>query len=185
MWTTVYRGRETRHPDAKGLHDLACLLAGPGVDIHVGELSGRALRPAAPMLDDRARREYRRRLAELQVDIDDADAAGDGERAARTRVEHDALVDQLSAAFGRSGRPRTLGADTERARKAVSKRIWIAVDDIHGRDADLGRAPRGRSTRGTTAPTDRGSPSSGRREVADATSEVAPPGVASEHEEES
>jgi tetratricopeptide (TPR) repeat protein len=74
-WTLGYGGTTVTVKDAKGLRDLAVLLRVPGQPVHAGDLlaaagagdAGRAaLRLGADeVLDDRARRELRARLAEL------------------------------------------------------------------------------------------------------------------------
>jgi hypothetical protein len=88
----------------------------------------------APMLDRTAMASYRARITELQDDIDDAEAANDIERASRARVELDALVDELSRSVGVGGRSRRAPDATERARKAVKRRIDTALgrlDRVH------------------------------------------------------
>jgi hypothetical protein len=80
-----------------------------------------------PALDRRALAEYRARLRDLDDDIADAESGHDPERAARARVERDALVAELTRAVGRGGRPRRLGDDTEKARKTVTARIHRAL----------------------------------------------------------
>jgi hypothetical protein len=124
--------------------DLAVLLAAPGREIHVSELAGVA--PGAlggsggEALDRRAIRAYRDRLAELAEEIDDADAAHDLARAERSRVEYDALVEQLSGSMGIGGRPRPAGADPiERLSKAVSARIRDAIRRLDAVQPPLGR----------------------------------------------
>ena len=77
------------------------------------------------MLDDRARREYRARLAELQREIDEAERDSDLARSSREREEMDALVEALAGALAIGGRSRALGSGAERARCAVSRwRAW-------------------------------------------------------------
>ena len=78
-------------------------------------------------LDRRALAEYRARLRDLDDDIADAESGHDPERAARARVERDALVAELTRSIGRGGRPRRLGDDTEKARKTVTARIHRAL----------------------------------------------------------
>jgi len=85
------------------------------------------------MLDDRARREYKQRLADLEDDIDDAAARGDDARSARLHAERDALVTELSRAYGLGGRPRRSGDPVERARSAVTQRVRDAIARL-GRD---------------------------------------------------
>jgi len=133
MWTLAYGGVTVRMRDAKGLSDLAVLLAAPGRQVPAADLiaaagagpAGRAdLRLGADeVLDATARRQIRARLADLSEDIAEAESWNDPERAARARAERDALLRELSAAAGPSGRPRLLGDQAERARKAVTARI--------------------------------------------------------------
>jgi hypothetical protein len=128
VWTLSYAGTTVRLPDAKGLHDIARLLANPGVEIPAADLVGPAARLEAtlgadPTLDAHAQAAYRRRLAELAAEIDAADADHDPERAAYARTERDTLVEALAAAYGLGRRGRRLGDAGERARKAVTARI--------------------------------------------------------------
>jgi tetratricopeptide (TPR) repeat protein len=139
MWTLAYGGVTVRMRDAKGLSDLAVLLAAPGRQVPAADLiaaagagpAGRAdLRLGADeMLDATARRQIRARLADLDEDIAEAESWNDPERAARARAERDALLHELAAAAGPAGQPRLLGDQSERARKAVTARIR----DIIGR----------------------------------------------------
>jgi hypothetical protein len=92
-----------------------------------------------PVLDEQARRAYQTRVHELQTEIDDAKQANDWARADRAEVELDALVEQLSQAFGLSGRHRTGGAAGERARAAVTHRIRAAIRRIADVDPALGQ----------------------------------------------
>ena len=111
--------------DAKGLHDLATLLANPGVEVTAYRLWGGPAEPpgADPVLDEWARAAYRRRLAELDELLDAADARGDPAASDRARAERSALLAELAAATGLGGRRRRLGDEDERARKAVTARV--------------------------------------------------------------
>jgi pimeloyl-ACP methyl ester carboxylesterase len=137
-WTIVFGAHEVRMRDSKGLAHLAELLANPGDEIEALQLAGgRAggLAPDAaadtgPLLDSAARRAYRKRLGELRVEIEQADAFHDVERAARARIEADTLVEQLSAATGLAGRDRRTGSAAERARLNVSRAIRSAIARI-------------------------------------------------------
>jgi hypothetical protein len=124
-WTLGYAGREVHLADAKGLHDLATLLANPGAEIAAYRLWGGAGEPpgADPVLDEPARAAYRRRLGELAAVLDAADARGDPTASERARAERSALLAELAAATGLGGRRRRLGDEDERARKAVTARI--------------------------------------------------------------
>jgi hypothetical protein len=139
VWALTFEDATAHLKDAKGLRDLAVLIASPGVDVHATELLGSADRGGADaVLDDAARDAYRRRLSELEADVSDAEADHDDERAARAKAERDALVDELTAALGLGGRARTLGDPTERARKAVTARIRDAIGRIADQHAALG-----------------------------------------------
>ena len=133
MWTLSYGGVTARMRDAKGLSDLAVLLAAPGRQVPAADLiaaagAGQAgladLRMGADeVLDATARRQIRARLASLGEDIAEAESWNDPERAARARAERDALLRELTAAAAPGGPPRLLGDQSERARKAVTARI--------------------------------------------------------------
>lgn len=129
--------------DAKGLADLAVLLAAPGRDVHVLTLAGatelRAARRPAPVLDYDARRAYHRWLRGLASAIDDATDRGDALTRERLESDRDTLLDELRRATGLGGRARSLGADAgERARKAVPARLRDAVRRVAASNADLG-----------------------------------------------
>ena len=140
FWTLSYRGRTIRMKDAKGLNDLARLISVPGHEIHVLDLAGDRADPTRPVmgrtghlgdvLDAQARAEYRRRLAELEGDLADAERCADLGRAERARAERDFIATELAAALGLSGRPRRTGDPAERARKAVTGRIRLTIGRI-------------------------------------------------------
>ncbi|WP_026875793.1 ATP-binding protein [Jiangella gansuensis] len=139
-WTITFHGTEAHLPDRKGLHDLAVLLAQPGEAVHAVQLhTGRPPRGGADeVLDEQAKNAYRRRLADLETDIDEAEADNDTYRAEQAHDERDALIAQLSAAVGLGGRDRRLGDESERARKAVTARIRDAIDRVDRAIPELG-----------------------------------------------
>ena len=63
----------------------------------------------------------------------------DSERVARAEIEIDAITDQLSSAYGLSGRTRTTGDPAERVRKAVTNRIKDSLSRIAVEHEPLGR----------------------------------------------
>jgi pimeloyl-ACP methyl ester carboxylesterase len=157
-WTASYGGLVATIRDCKGLHDIARLLAEPHREIHVLDLTSTAatgrrlsaaqlaesgLHVAAStndlLIDDVARQAYKRRINELEQELDDADERGDSETAARARVELDALVGQLTAAYGLAGHARRTPDDVERARKAVNRRIRDAKQRVARVHVALGR----------------------------------------------
>jgi hypothetical protein len=137
-WVVGYRETRFELPDMKGLHYLARLLAQPGQEVHVLDLTGGAQGDAGPVLDERAKREYRQRVRELQEEIEEAESWNDPERAAGAQVELDALTRQLAAAVGLGGRDRPTASSAERARVSVRKAVANAIAHIAEHDADLG-----------------------------------------------
>lgn len=134
-WSLRYDGRAVRVPDSKGLRDLAVLLAVPGRDVYVGDLLGRevgrvVVAGADPVLDARARAEYRARLGTLDTEIDEASAGNDLDRASRARLERDFLMRELAAATGLGGRSRNLDDQSDKARKTVTARIRYTIDRL-------------------------------------------------------
>ncbi len=79
VWTLVFGGVEARLPDAKGLRDLCTLVANPGVDIPAARLATDVpvTADASPVLDARAKTAYRRRLDDLDRELDRAAVRGD------------------------------------------------------------------------------------------------------------
>ncbi|MFD2094014.1 ATP-binding protein [Blastococcus deserti] len=141
VWDLTYAGRTVRLRDAKGLQDLARLLAAPGREIPAADLLGAphlATVGADPVLDDRARTAYRQRIAELDARLAEADAAGDARRGARLTEERAAVVHELVAASGLGGRRRRLGDAGERARSTVTARIRDALRHIEQAHPELG-----------------------------------------------
>jgi hypothetical protein len=132
-------------PDSLGIAQLARLLAAPaGSDVAATELAGMDAAPVpvahdlGAALDARAKREYRRRITELQDDIDQADADHDPERATLARLELDALVQELRRAVGLDGRDRPTGSGAERARVNVTRSLKRAVAALAEQVPDLG-----------------------------------------------
>jgi hypothetical protein len=88
---------------------------------------------ADPVLDQQALAAYRRRLSALDEDLAQAERWNDTERASRLRAEKDFLIHELAAAAGLGGRPRRLGAESERARLNVTRAIRSAIGRIRDR----------------------------------------------------
>jgi hypothetical protein len=147
VWTLAFADRTVHVPDAKGLRDIAALLAAPhsdvpAVDLLHGSVGGSARRPrtsgADPIIDETAREAYRLRLSTLDAEIDDALGRGDDQRAARLDAERDALLDELRKAAGLAGRTRRLGDERERARQTVTARVRDSIRRLRGVHPELG-----------------------------------------------
>ncbi len=151
QWTISYGRVTVRARDAKGLGDLATLLAAPDRPVAAVDLAGRAEHRLGsdPVLDETARRQLRARIADLDEEIDEAERWYDPERADRARGERDALVAEVARAVGLGGRARRLGDESERARKAVTARIRDAIGRIEQVHPQLGAHLRASVTTGT------------------------------------
>jgi hypothetical protein len=127
-----------------GMRHLATLLANPGkeipaVDLAAGLGTARSTEGSAqPVLDEQAKSTYKRRLTELQAEIDDLESADEADRAADVRTERDWLIAELAAAAGMNGRTRRFTGNEERARIAVGKAIRRALDRISTADPVIG-----------------------------------------------
>ncbi|HUR22682.1 MAG TPA: hypothetical protein VMZ73_02300 [Acidimicrobiales bacterium] len=143
VWLLSFDGTSVRLRDAKGLADLAVMLARPGREVHVAELAGAAElgpRPAPDaLLDDKAIASYRARLTVLVEEEDEADTMGDAQRSGLARAEREALVERLAADLGLGGRSRTAEDWAERTRKAVRRRVAGALKRIEAEHPPLGR----------------------------------------------
>jgi hypothetical protein len=142
VWLVGLGDPPVRMRDSKGLADIATLLARPGAEIHVAELLDAGLGSSAnndATLDRTAIASYRERLADLIDEENDADQAGDLERASRAREEREQITAQLSADLGLGGRPRMQDSHIERARKTVRTRIAHALKRIEDVHPTLGR----------------------------------------------
>ncbi len=151
-WLVAFEGHTVRARDLKGMRYLARLLAEPGRELHVldlvaaesggapgdGNVQRSALGDAGEMLDPQAKEAYRRRLAEIEEDIDEANAVGDDERAAQADAEREFLVKEIARAFGLGGRARPAASAAERARVGVTRAVRQAMSRIAEHHPALG-----------------------------------------------
>jgi tetratricopeptide (TPR) repeat protein len=150
-WRVVFDGRRLTVRDSRGMHHLARLLAAPGREFHVLDLvaaesddpdaTRRLLRDAGdvgPLLDDRAKRMYHRRLTEIEGDIEEAGADNDLARREQAELERSFLIGELSRAVGLGGRDRRAGAASERARAAVTQALRKAIGRLRDACPPLG-----------------------------------------------
>lgn len=145
-WAIGFGTESFQLRDARGLHYLAALLAQPDRDVAVVDLAGAVDatgarvpgRDAGEVLDATARAAYRRRLADLEEERDEAHRFNDGERAARADAEIDFLQRELAAAVGLGGRARRTVSSAERARVRVTKAIKTAIKRLGTESQPLG-----------------------------------------------
>lgn len=156
-WMICYHGKTAILKTTRGLNYICYLLHHPGRDVHVSELLANFMRPstqasgvtaakrlpnaadplfaagfsdAGPVLDPRAKAEYKHRLNDLRQELAEAQRFNDRDRATRAETEIDAIAQQLAAALGLGGRDRRSSSGAERARSAVTKRIKEAVHRV-------------------------------------------------------
>jgi hypothetical protein len=124
VWRIAWRGVPAVVKDSLGLRDLAILLAHANQPVPATRLAGTPDGTGGGLgdvLDPAARAAYRRRLAELDAEIDAGSETAERERAA--------IAAELAAATGLHG-VRIAGDPADRARKAVTMRIRAAIRSI-------------------------------------------------------
>lgn len=140
-----FEGQKVRVRDLKGLRYLARLLAEPRREFHVLDLVAveQGTLPAGhpaeddaltadsgaglPVIDQQARDAYRRRLAEVDEDIDEATRLNDAGRLELAQHDRDYLIAELTHAVGLGGRHRAVGSNAERARMSVTRSLRYAI----------------------------------------------------------
>jgi tetratricopeptide (TPR) repeat protein len=159
--TVCFDGTTVLLHDLLGFRYLERLLAEPEREFHVLDLVAveRGSLPTVPRgsvagtddgltitdgghaglyLDDQARAAYRRRLSEIEEDIDDATLMNDPARLALASDDREYLIAELSRAVGLGGRARLAGATAERARTSVTRSMRYAVGRLAEHHATLG-----------------------------------------------
>lgn len=159
FWVLSNDGREIVVKHRKGLHYVAELLRNPDRDIHTRDLVALLAdsTPATPsrgaparlvegvhtgdfsepLVDPKARRAYRRRLDELEEQLDAAGGTRDPEELVVLREEHAALEREMARVTGLGGRLRRID-DAERIRVAVTRAIRGALAAIATASPEIG-----------------------------------------------
>lgn len=144
--TICYGDRTVLMRDLKGFRYVERLLLDPGREFHVldlvsvergslptghvvghDEVLGDGMGEGFPVIDDDAREAYRRRLAEVEADIEEATQMNDLGRVELAERDRDYLVAELTSAVGLGGRARSVGGTSERARTAVTRSLRYAL----------------------------------------------------------
>jgi predicted ATPase len=143
VWTIDFNGTNVHVPDLKGLWHLRELVSRPHEFVPALTLVGASSEgpiprgDTGPLLDREALRQYRRRLAELDHELDDAAVHGDAKRQAKQSAERDALIAELKRATGLGGRPRRSGSPAEKARLNVTRTIRHAITELSTKVPEL------------------------------------------------
>jgi hypothetical protein len=158
MWLVGPGDRAVVVREIRGFVYLHMLLRNPQVEVPALALAAAASGHAGRQLDEPGLGEvidraalgaYRRRLADIDAALDEAETFSDLGRAEALAVERDALLAQVASATGLSGRQRQTGASAERARVAVRKAIAAAIARVDEVDSATGRLLRDTIRTGT------------------------------------
>jgi predicted ATPase len=161
-WTVGYVGATAYLKDIKGFSYIQRLLRYPGEEFHALDLLNEPGHGSAPdgapassllseqsitigglgdageMLDEHAKRDYKRRLLELREHAEDLIERGDRDQASEVESEIKFLEREIARAVGLRGRDRRAGSAAERARLNVTRAIRAALQKISDRNAALG-----------------------------------------------
>jgi predicted ATPase len=133
VWYVEFNGKSAHVPDLKGLWHLRELVSRPREPVPALSLIAAPsedplpVGDAGPALDREALRQYRKRLAELDAELVEAEARHDVARHAKRNAEREALLGELARATGLGGRPRRTGSPSEKARLNVTRTIRHAI----------------------------------------------------------
>jgi hypothetical protein len=148
IWTIGREGATQAVREMKGFVYLRHIVRQPGVEISALDLSNWAAGHAGSgvdqpstgdLIDRQAFAAYRRRLTDIDAELDELRQWGDISRIERMAEERDALLAEIRAATGLGARARQAGGTSERARIAVRKAVAAAIDRIAEVDAGLER----------------------------------------------
>jgi TolB-like protein len=132
LWEFRFANKTVKLPEVKGFSDLIYLISRQNEKVHCSELMGGPVifQDGEEILDTQAKDDYKKRLLELQEELEEAEEMNDLGRSERLHLEFDQLTDQLAKAMGIGGRTRKIGSSTEKARTAVTWRIRSAIQKI-------------------------------------------------------
>jgi hypothetical protein len=141
VWFVGHDGTEAPVPARRGLEHLHTLLARAGQEVPATRLVGALVDESdlGPIADRTALAAYRRRLAEIDAELDRADEWADVGLAATLAAEREALLSEVAAATGLGGRPRPAGSSSERARVAVRKAVAAGLRALQAADPVVAR----------------------------------------------
>ncbi len=164
MWEIAYTDGKGFHlHDLKGLHYIAYLLDNPGEDVSALDLEKshpdspddtQAMQISAaqlvenglatsstddyqPVLDKKAKQEYKDKLESLQDEREQAEQLGDEKRLERINKKTDAIRRELNSALSLYGKDRIFSTESERSRIRVTEAIKYAIGKLRASDKEL------------------------------------------------
>lgn len=139
-WRLEFQGFDIEIPHMKGVEDLARLLVSPEEKVHCSDLMGIKVQTNhVEVIDQQAKNEYKKKLLDLQEQMEDAESFQDYEKLEKLRDEYEELSSFISKALQINGRSRKVGNSNEKARTAITWRIRHAVTKIMETNETLGR----------------------------------------------
>lgn len=157
FWKTAYEGGSANVRERGGMRFIALLLARPGENISAVEMftaiaagdgaglgqdglsMAGDLGDAGEKFDARALHDYRRRIAELDSEIDSGEASHDSGAVTRARAEKELLLQEISSGTRLDGGLRRAASHRERARVNVTRQIKSAIEAVRKVNPPLGR----------------------------------------------
>ncbi|MGD8428006.1 MAG: hypothetical protein PVH63_10250 [Balneolaceae bacterium] len=131
FWKFSYLGQSARLKERKGFIDIQKLLQDAGTPVHCTELMGiPVLYEGEQVFDQKAKRNYQKKIRSLQNDIALAERRQDFEKAGQLQEEYEQILEHLTNSLGLQGKIRNTGGSIERARSAVTWRIRSAISKI-------------------------------------------------------
>lgn len=133
VWQVAFNGKSLHVPDFKGLWHIRELVSKPHEAVlALSLIAAHSEEPlpvgdAGPLLDREALRQYRKRLADLDEELEEAEARHDVARHTKRSAERESLLAELARATGLGGKPRRTGSPTEKARLNVTRTIRHAI----------------------------------------------------------
>lgn len=138
-WKLSYDGTLVQMPELKGFYDIQKMLQEPRQLFHCAELMGSPVNDQGEkLIDEKARKEYQKKILDLQTDLQEAEQHSDYIRIEKLQAEYDRLVDHLSKSLGLKGKTRETGSTVEKARSALTWRIRNAIARIEQHHPMLG-----------------------------------------------
>ena len=138
-WKLSFENSAVQLPEVKGFYDIQKMLSRPRQLFHCAELMGSVVNEKGEKLfDAKAKKQYEKKIAELQIDITEAEQRNDFSQLEKLQDEYDRLIEYLSQSLGLKGKVRETSNPVEKARSAVTWRIRSAIARIESYHPQLG-----------------------------------------------
>lgn len=140
VWHLSFEGVSMRMAEVKGLNDLVKLVSRPEHQYHCTEFVGGGISSqSVKAFDEKAKRSYQARMAELREEIQDSENSNDSGRSASLHEEYDGIIGHLKSSLGLGGRTRNIHDEMDKTRSAVTWRIRNTIQKISKHHPSLGR----------------------------------------------